>query len=131
MFKFLLRLILLAVVLLLLVFIFAPNMISTKKGKELFFKAYKSITGNTLTADTFDISWWQGQKFENLTLVLPKDKTTFIGSKVATDATLWQILFYKDLGNLEMSSPQVVFNADLPVPVKKNSSVWGRFFSLS
>ena len=79
------------------------------------------MTGNTLTADTFDISWWHGQKFENLTVIYPKDKLTFNGSKVTTDATLWQILFYKDLGNLEMTSPQVIFNADLPMPVKKRS----------
>ncbi|HEX4839563.1 MAG TPA: hypothetical protein VFU89_03875 [Rhabdochlamydiaceae bacterium] len=114
MIKFLLRLILLVLVLLFLLFLFAPNMLSTKKGKELFFKTYKSLTGNILAADTFEISWWQGQKIENLSATFPKDKMTFIGPKILTDATLWQILFYKNLGNLDITSPQVTFNADLP-----------------
>ncbi len=119
MFRFLFRLVLLAILLLFLVFIFAPNLLSTKWGKETLFKAYKSLTGNTLSADVFDISWWKGQKFQNLTVIYPKNKMTFVGSKVTTDATLWQIIFYKNLGNLEMTSPLVTLNADLTIPVKK------------
>src|SRR5476651_86191 len=102
MFRFLFRLVLLAILLLFLVFIFAPNLLSTIWGKETFFKAYKSMTGNTLTADTFDVSWWKGQNFENLTLIYPKEKTTLTAPHIKTDATLWQIVFYKDLGNMEM-----------------------------
>ncbi|HEX2580248.1 MAG TPA: hypothetical protein VHK67_07600 [Rhabdochlamydiaceae bacterium] len=123
--KFLFRLILLVLVFLFLLFLFAPNMLSTKKGKELFFKAYKSMTGNTLTADTFEISWWQEQKIENLSAAFPKNKMSFAGPKVVTDATLWQILFYKNLGNLEIISPQITFNADLPIPAKKKISQAG------
>jgi hypothetical protein len=72
--RFLFRLLLLAIVLATLAFIFAPNIISTKWGKTAFFKVYKSVTGNTLTADTFEISWWTGQKFENITVVYPREK---------------------------------------------------------
>src|SRR6266849_4409266 len=124
MFRFLFRLVLLAVLLIFLAFIFAPNLVSTKWGKETFFKVYKSLTGNTLSADTFDISWWKGQKFENLTVIYPKDKLTFVSSKVATDATLWQIVFYKNLGNLDIASPHVVIQAVInePIPVKKKPS---------
>ena len=57
MFRFLFRLVLLAVLLLFLAFIFAPNLVSTAWGKETFFKLYKSVTGKTISADTFDISW--------------------------------------------------------------------------
>ena len=87
------------------------------------------MTGNTLTADTFDVSWWKGQKFENLTLIYPKEKTTLTAPQIKTDATLWQIVFYKNLGNMEIASPQViiqaVINADLPMPVKKKMAQAG------
>jgi hypothetical protein len=119
MIRFLFRLVLLALLLLLLGFLFFPNVVSTKWGKASFFKVYKSMTGNTLTADTFEISWWKGQKFENITIVYPREKATFIGPMVTTDATLWQLIFSHNLGNMEMTSPQVIINADLPLPVKK------------
>ncbi len=119
MIRFLFRLILLGLVLLLLAFLFFPNIVSTKWGKAAFFKAYKAATGNTMSAETFDLSWWKGQRFENITIIYPREKTTFIGPEVTTDATLWQLLFYHNLGNMDMTSPQVIVNADLPLPVKK------------
>src|SRR5579872_45722 len=123
MFRFLFRLVLLAVLLIFLAFIFAPNLVSTTWGKETFFKVYKAVTGNTLSADTFDISWWKGQKFENLTVIYPKDKITFVSPKVTTDATLWQIVFTKNLGHLDITSPHVVIQAVIneQVPVKKKT----------
>jgi len=105
MIRLLFRLILLAIFVLLLAFIFAPNFLSTKWGKDAFFKAYKSVTGNTLFAESFEISWWKGQRFENLTVIYPREKATLIAPLVTTDATLWQLVFYKDLGNMEITSP--------------------------
>jgi hypothetical protein len=127
MIRFLFRLILLTLILLILSFIFAPNLISTKWGKDAFFKVYKAITGNILAADTFEISWWKGQRFENITVIYPREKTTFIGPHVKTDATLWQLLFYHDLGNMEIAAPQVILNADLPLPAKRKIAQAGFF----
>jgi hypothetical protein len=125
MIRFFIRLVLLAIVLAALAFIFAPNIASTQWGKTVIFKVYKALTGNTLKADRFQISWWKGQNFENITLEYPREKATFIGQTITTDATLWQLVFFRDLGNMEMTAPQVVINADLPVPVKKKISQAG------
>lgn len=113
MFRFLFRLILLAIVLLVLGFIFAPNLVSTKWGKNAIFKIYKEITGNTLTADKMELSWSKGQNFENLTLVYPKKNATFIAPHITTDATLWQLLFSHNIGNMEMKAPQLLIHSDL------------------
>lgn len=125
MIRFFFRLILLAIVLAALAFIFAPNIASTEWGKTVFFKVYRALTGNTLMADKFQISWWKGQNFENVTLEYPREKATFIGQKITTDATLWQMVFFHNLGNMEMTSPKVVVNVDLPLPVKKKISQAG------
>jgi len=125
MIRFFFRLFLLAVVLAALAFIFAPNIISTEWGKTVFFKVYKALTGNTLQADKFQISWWKGQKLENLKLQYPKEKATFTVDKITTDASLWQTVFFHDLGNMEMDAPQVIINADFNLPVKKKISQAG------
>lgn len=125
MIRFFIRLILLALILVALFFIFAPNLVSTGWGKTVFFKIYKTLTGNTLNADKFQISWWKGQTFENITVEYPREKTTFKGQKITTDATLWQMLFYHDLGNMEMMAPTVVFNADLTPPLQRKISQAG------
>ncbi|MBS0647817.1 MAG: hypothetical protein JSS10_01175 [Verrucomicrobia bacterium] len=122
MIRFFLRLILLAIAVIALLFIFAPNIISTGWGKTVFFKVYKTLTGNTLTADKFQISWWKGQTFENITIEYPREKTTFAGQQITTDATLWQLLFYHDLGNMEVMGPTVVFNANLTPPLQRKIS---------
>ncbi len=125
MLRFFFRLIFFAVFLILLLFIFAPNVISTKWGKPIFFKAYRAATGNTLTADTFEISWWKGQKFENISIKYPREKTTFTGQKIITDTTLWQLIFFHNLGNMEMTAPQVIIDADLSLPAQKKVSEAG------
>jgi hypothetical protein len=113
MFRFLFRLILLAIVLLILGVIFAPNLVSTKWGKNAIFKIYKEVTGNTLTADKLELSWSKGQTFENLTLVYPRENATFIAPHITTDATLWQLLFSHNIGNMEMKAPQLIIHSGL------------------
>ncbi len=111
--KFIFRLILLAIVLLILALIFAPNLISTSGGKALFFKLYKSITGTTVTAEKLKLSWWSGQKAENLCVV--KDQFVLESKTVETDSTLWQILFYHNLGQLQIEEPKWVIETAIPM----------------
>ena len=114
MIKVLFRLILLALILLGLGVVFAPNLAATKWGKAALLKFYKTITGNTLNVGTLQIHWMEGQVLEDVSF---KDKTgqvVFEGKKITTDATLWQIAFYHNLGSMQIDSPKVVFQAELP-----------------
>jgi hypothetical protein len=114
MIKLLFRLILLALILLGLGVVFAPNLAATKWGKSVILKLYKTITGNTLNVGALQIDWMGGQVLEGVSF---KDKTgqvIFEGKKITTDATLWQIAFYHNFGSMQIDSPKVVFHAELP-----------------
>lgn len=115
MIRFIFRLIFLTIILVILIFIFAPNILSTSWGKSILQKVYKGITGNTLVMEKLDISWWKGQSIEQITFKDAPGKLAFTCPKITTDATLWQVLFSHDLGNVEILQPHAIISADIPV----------------
>jgi hypothetical protein len=107
MIKGLFRLIILALLLLVLCLIFAPQILSTKFGKTTLFKLYRAVTGNIVSADTLNLSWWKGQTLSNFSLTnRHRDFSVQIGSGKTT-ASLWQIVFYHDLGDLHLQAPRL------------------------
>lgn len=121
MLKALFKLIFFLILILALLFIFAPNLISTKAGKTAFLKLYKSITKNVLQVETLELSWWKGQKFQNIEWSDRRHQMTLTISQAETTATLWQVLFYHDLGDLQIISLKatIAMLPSLPSPPPK------------
>lgn len=114
MFRLIFRLIFLALILLGIGVVFAPNLASTKWGKSVVLKIYKAITGNTLAIESAHLSWSKGQQIEGVSFKNRTGDVAFEGKKISTDATLWQIAFYHDLGKLEAWAPHLEVKTTLP-----------------
>ncbi len=117
MIKGLFRLIGFLILLVILCFIFAPNLLSTNVGKAAFFKLYRTITGNILKADDLKLSWWKGQKLQNISWSNPSKKIALQVDSAQTTASLWQIIFYHDLGDLHLIAPKTVISTDFTPPL--------------
>ncbi len=101
------RLILLAIAILLLLTFFAPSILSTGFGKKAFFKSIKSHTGYEIQSDEFKLQWLGGQVIKKIEVVDESGRSVFKADSIVTDAPLWKLLFFHDVGQMEIAAPFV------------------------
>lgn len=88
-----------------------PTLASNGVGKFLLLKIYTLYSGNFLEIEKADLNWLKGQE---LTSISYKDKSKNFEiyiTHLKTDAALWQLVFYQDLGNLSLTSPSLTLKA--------------------
>jgi hypothetical protein len=118
MIKGLFRLVILLVLLFILTVLFAPQLLSTKFGKAALFKLYRALTGNIVSGETLHLSWWKGQSLSNLSWASRSKNFSLDIESATTSATLWQIAFYHDLGDLKLEAPKVCIATTFQQPVQ-------------
>lgn len=97
-----------AAVLLIIVMGLVPTILSTSGGKNWLLKRLSQKMANTVTIEKLSLSWFGGQEIEKLAVINTKGEKLLIAPKVATDASLFAILFQHQLGNLAVEAPQVL-----------------------
>lgn len=70
------------------------------------------MTGHTLIIEDVRLSWWKGQQVDQIYYQHRNHRNSLSIHKVVTDATLWQILFYKDLGEVHLLNPTLTLSKD-------------------
>lgn len=105
--KFLIRLLVVALFLLTLGVGFGPTILSTGWGKSLFVKTINHFTRFSLKIEELKLSWGNHQMVSNVALLDKDGKTIFRCDSLQTDATLWQIAFNHDVGQMKVIAPKI------------------------
>ncbi len=108
MIKLIARILVLIFIIGLLLAIFAPTILSTQFGKNIFFKSLKSMTGYEIRSETLKLQWMHGQSLTQVEVVDSSGKAVFTADEITSTATLWKICFYHDVGHLTVENPSVV-----------------------
>ncbi len=115
----------------LLLAIFAPSFLSTKFGQHAIFRLIKSFSGYQLQADQLQLRWLGGQTAEKVEVIGPSGRPVFQAETILSSASLWQLLFYHDVGRLEVTAPLVWIEPPPPLAAKLAICQAGFFFSFS
>jgi hypothetical protein len=94
-------------VLVLLVLSCVPMILSTSYGKKKISAVIYKQTGFQVHIEELSLSWLGEQHARGITAQNVEDEATATCSEIATDASLWQVLFRKDWGKIQVISPSL------------------------
>jgi hypothetical protein len=106
--RFIVRILVLLFFLMLLLAIFAPSILSTQFGKSALFRTVKSMSGYEIHSETLKLRWMKNQAAAKVEVFDQSGKSVFRADSITSSAPLWKILFYHDVGHLEVKDPFVV-----------------------
>jgi hypothetical protein len=109
--------------------IFAPSVLSTRFGNNALYKLIKSMSGYEIHSDSLKLKWLQGQQVQQIEVLDKNGRPVFRADSITSTAPLWKLLFYHDVGTLEVKSPFVVI--DTPQPLASKLMVRKAGFSLA
>src|SRR3569832_2076714 len=66
------------------------------------------MSGYQIDSGTLKLQWMGGQEAQNVTVINQQGKRVFSVDKITTTAPLWKLLFYNDIGSLNVQSPFAV-----------------------
>ncbi|CAM0117206.1 hypothetical protein [Rhabdochlamydiaceae symbiont of Dictyostelium giganteum] len=82
-----------------------PSILLTERGKSLFSYLIQKWTPYTVTAEKIELSWTGTQSISHLTVKSLKHHVDFSIEHIDTGSSLWNILFYRDIGKLFIKAP--------------------------
>lgn len=100
--KFFLRLFLTLFLFSLVTMASLPVVLSTSWGKNMLLLATNRFTQLQLSLDVLHLSWSQVQQLAGITVKDAQGNLLLSCDEMTTNASLWQILFKKDVGNLKI-----------------------------
>ncbi len=113
----------------LLLAIFAPSILSTRFGNNSLYKLIKSMSGYEIHSDSLKLHWLQGQEAHQIEVLDKNGRPVFRADSITSTAPLWKLLFYHDVGSLDVKSPFVAI--DTPQQLASKLMVRQAGFSLA
>lgn len=89
----------------LLLAIFAPSILSTHFGKYAIIRLLQNMSGYQIEAKELDLHWMKGQLAKDINVFDKRGRLIFHTDSAAASAPLWRIIFYHDVGKLQMQAP--------------------------
>ncbi len=108
--KLIIRLLVLVILVGIVLAIFAPSVLSTQFGKNSIFKILKSMSGYEIHSDSLKLQWMGEQEAQKITILDQQGKRVFTADQITSTAPLWKLLFYHDVGSLNVQSPFAVID---------------------
>lgn len=98
---------------LLLIFVAAlPSILSTRWGKETILSLYKK---QKIEVNSLSLSWWGGQEAQGVKVLDAQMHPFFTVESIKTDASLWQLLWTRDVGEMDIRAPRLFLKSQPPV----------------
>ncbi len=108
--RWIIRIIVLLFAIALLLAIFAPSILSTQFGKHALFRTLKSMSGYEIRSEELQLQWMKGQTAKQVEVLDRTGRSVFRADSITSTAPLWKLLFYHDVGHLQVSSPFFVID---------------------
>lgn len=103
--KWIVRIVILLFLIAFLLAIFAPSILSTQFGKHAFFRILKELSGYEARAKEMKVQWLGAQSIHQVEVVDGRGRPVFRADSINSTAPLWKLLFYHDVGHLQIQAP--------------------------
>ena len=110
--RFIFRLLIAAILLLMMGVSLGPSLLSTEWGKAMLVKAVNHFSFYHLKIDVLDLSWSGTQEIAGLEIRDERGNLTFSCDELFTDATLVQILIRHEIGSMKVIQPNMRIGPD-------------------